>query len=40
LRLRPEMSGHAKIYCGTRRVGDLFARRVARYIAIEFWSWW
>ncbi len=40
LRLRPEMSGHAKIYCGTRRIGDLIARRVARYVTIEFWSWW
>jgi putative peptide zinc metalloprotease protein len=40
LRLRPEMSGHAKIYCGTRRIGDLIARRAARYITIEFWSWW
>jgi multidrug efflux pump subunit AcrA (membrane-fusion protein) len=40
LRLRPEMSGHAKIYCGTRRIGDLITRRVARYVTIEFWSWW
>jgi putative peptide zinc metalloprotease protein len=40
LRLRPEMSGHAKIYCGTRRIGELIARRVARYVTIEFWSWW
>jgi hypothetical protein len=34
------MSGHAKIFCGTRRIGDLIARRVARYVTIEFWSWW
>jgi putative peptide zinc metalloprotease protein len=40
LRLRPEMSGHAKLYCGTRRIGELIARRVARYVTIEFWSWW
>jgi putative peptide zinc metalloprotease protein len=40
MRLRPEMSGHAKTYCGTRRIGDLIARRVARYVTIEFWSWW
>jgi putative peptide zinc metalloprotease protein len=40
LRLRPEMSGHAKIYCGTRRLGELMTRRVARYVTIEFWSWW
>jgi putative peptide zinc metalloprotease protein len=40
LRLRPEMSGHAKIYCGARRIGELITRRVARYVTIEFWSWW
>jgi multidrug efflux pump subunit AcrA (membrane-fusion protein) len=40
LRLRPEMSGHAKIYCGTRRIGELMMRRLARYVTVEFWSWW
>jgi multidrug resistance efflux pump len=40
LRLRPEMTGHAKIHCGQRRVGELMARRMARYVRVEFWSWW
>lgn len=40
LLLKPEMSGNAKIYCGERRLGDLLTRRVARYVRVEFWSWW
>jgi putative peptide zinc metalloprotease protein len=40
LRLRPEMTGHAKIYCGKRGIGELMARRMARYVRVEFWSWW
>ncbi|MEW6305960.1 MAG: efflux RND transporter periplasmic adaptor subunit, partial [Verrucomicrobiota bacterium] len=40
LLLKPEMSGNAKIYCGERRVFDLLTRRIARFLRVEFWSWW
>jgi hypothetical protein len=40
LLLKPEMTGNAKIFCGRRRLVDLLTRRVARYIRVEFWSWW
>jgi Cu(I)/Ag(I) efflux system membrane fusion protein len=38
--LRSEMTGQAKIDVGTRRIAELLSRRLARYIRIEFWSWW
>ncbi len=38
--LKPEMTGNAKIFCGKRRIFDLITRRLARYIRVEFWSWW
>jgi putative peptide zinc metalloprotease protein len=38
--LKPEMTGSAKIYCGTRRGFELATRRIARYVRVEFWSWW
>ena len=38
--LKPEMTGHAKLYCGDRRILSLVTRRVARTIKVEFWSWW
>jgi putative peptide zinc metalloprotease protein len=38
--LKPEMTGHAKIVCGRRTIVDLLTRRLARYIRVEFWSWW
>jgi putative peptide zinc metalloprotease protein len=40
LLLKPEMTGHAKIYCGERRLIDLLTWRLARVIKVEFWSWW
>lgn len=40
LLLKPEMTGHAKIVCGKRWIIDLVTRRLARYIRVEFWSWW
>jgi multidrug resistance efflux pump len=40
LLLRPEMTGNAKIYCGERRIFDVLTRRLARYVRVEFWSWW
>jgi multidrug resistance efflux pump len=40
LLLKPEMSGHAKIYCGERRMIELVSRRLLRYLRVEFWSWW
>ena len=40
LTLKPEMTGKAKIYCGPRRLIDLMTRRLARYVRVEFWSWW
>jgi len=39
-RLKPEMTGNAKISCGPRRIWELLTRRVARYVRVEFWSWW
>jgi multidrug resistance efflux pump len=38
--LKPEMTGNAKIFCGQRRIFDLMTRRLARYVRVEFWSWW
>jgi hypothetical protein len=38
--LKPDMTGTAKIYCGSQRVIDLVTRRLARFIRVEFWSWW
>ncbi len=38
--LKPEMTGTAKIYCGRRSIFYLLTRRLARYIRVEFWSWW
>jgi hypothetical protein len=40
LLLKPEMTGNAKVSCGSRRLVDLLTRRLARYIRVEFWSWW
>jgi putative peptide zinc metalloprotease protein len=40
LLLKPEMTGQAKIYCGTHRLIDLVSRRVVRFFRVEFWSWW
>jgi multidrug resistance efflux pump len=40
LLLKPHMTGNAKISCGRRRVVDLVTRRLARYVRVEFWSWW
>jgi multidrug resistance efflux pump len=38
--LKPEMTGNAKILCGQRSIFHLFTRRLARYLRVEFWSWW
>jgi putative peptide zinc metalloprotease protein len=38
--LKPEMTGTAKIFCGTRSVWGLLTRRIERYLRVEFWSWW
>ena len=40
LLLKPEMTGQAKIYCGARSLFDLLTLRLARYLRVEFWSWW
>src|SRR5262249_21622662 len=40
LLLKPEMTGHAKIYCGEQRLIDLASRRFIRFFKVEFWSWW
>ncbi|PWU16391.1 MAG: hypothetical protein C5B50_13675 [Verrucomicrobia bacterium] len=39
-RLKTEMSGNAKIYCGERRLYEVMFRRVVRFVRVEFWSWW
>jgi len=38
--LKPQMTGHARIYCGERRALDVLTRRFRRFIRVEFWSWW
>ena len=38
--LKPEMTGNAKIICGSRSIINLMTRRLARYLRVEFWSWW
>ena len=38
--LKAGMSGHAKILGGQRRIVDLVARRLARSLRVEVWSWW
>ncbi len=40
LQLKPEMTGNAKILCGRRSIAQLLTRRIARYLRVEFWSWW
>ena len=40
LRLKPGMTGQAKIFCGERKILDLITRRLARIMKVEFWSWW
>ena len=40
LLLKPDMSGHAKVFCGERRLLDIVTRRIARTVRVEFWSWW
>ena len=40
LLLKSQMTGNAKIYSGKQRIFDLMTRRLARYIRVEFWSWW
>ena len=40
LLLKSQMTGTAKIFCSERRMWDLLTRRLARFIRVEFWSWW
>lgn len=40
LRLRPGMTGFAKISCGKRPLVSLVLRRLIHFIRVEFWSWW
>jgi len=40
LLLKPGMTGQGKVFCGPRRVAGLIARRVARTLKVEVWSWW
>jgi len=39
-RLRPGMTGQAKIYCGKISIFKLLTRRFVRYLRVEVWSWW
>ena len=38
--LKPDMTGSAKIYGGSRRIFSLATRRIARSVRVEVWSWW
>lgn len=40
LRLKPGMTGQAKIYCGKRNIFNLLTHRFVRYLRVEVWSWW
>ncbi len=40
LLLKAGMTGYAKILGGQRRIVALFARRLARSLRVEVWSWW
>ncbi len=40
LALKPEMTGHGKIYVGDRRLIEIVSRRLVRFLRVEFWSWW
>ncbi len=35
--LRPGMTGHARIYCGRRPVGEILGRSILRFLRTEFW---
>jgi putative peptide zinc metalloprotease protein len=37
--LKPEMTGTAKIFCGSRSIWNLVTRRIERYLRVEFCSW-
>ena len=39
-RLKTGMTGKAKITCGSRSALELLTRRLARFIRVEFWSYW
>jgi multidrug resistance efflux pump len=36
-KLKPDMTGVARIYCGERRIVDLATRRLRRWVRAEFW---
>jgi multidrug efflux pump subunit AcrA (membrane-fusion protein) len=38
MQLKPEMTGVAKIYCGSRRISELMTRRMVRWLRTEFWD--
>jgi multidrug efflux pump subunit AcrA (membrane-fusion protein) len=38
-RLLPEMTGYAKVDCGSASLANLSARKVMRFFRLEFWSW-
>jgi len=38
--LKSGMSGHAKVYCGKRKLFSVLFRRIIRYLRVEVWSWW
>jgi multidrug efflux pump subunit AcrA (membrane-fusion protein) len=35
--LRPGMTGHARIFCGRRPVGEVLGRNILRFLRTEFW---
>jgi multidrug resistance efflux pump len=40
LLLRPGMTGHVKVLGGEHPIIGLIARRLARVLKVEVWSWW
>jgi len=40
LLLKPEMTGNAKISCGSHRLYEIAFRRFIHFVRVEFWSWW
>lgn len=37
--LRPEMTGHARIYTGRRPIAAILTDRALRFLRTEFWTW-
>jgi multidrug resistance efflux pump len=39
-RVKPSMTGYARIHCGRRSALDVLSRPLRRFFRLELWSWW